>query len=72
MTIKGFKEIDQIQVDSDYEEENILIELEQWELVVVKGDLYTQECSKEDSQCEQIVYSRCLIEGKLCNLIIDS
>jgi len=53
------------------EEADTVLALNVGELLVLQSILHAKESSKEESQREHILHSRCTIQGKVCSLIIN-
>jgi len=59
------------RVESDDMEEETLLDADEGELLVLRRLLHNQDTPYDKAQREMIFHSRCTIQKKVCNLIID-
>jgi len=52
-------------------EEHTLLDTDEGELLVLRRLLHTQDTPYDKAQRKMIFHSRCTIQDKVCNLIID-
>ena len=57
--------------NNDVNDEDV-VEYESGESLIARRTLHAKPAPCEDNQRENLFHSRCLIQGKVCNLIIDS
>ena len=58
-------------MESDDMEEETSLDADEGELLVLKRVLHTQDTPYDKAQREMLFLSRCTIQDKVCNLIID-
>ena len=80
MTIQEVEEVDALlmetqeeahEEESDSMEEETQLEADEGELLVLRRVLHTQDTPYDKTQRDMIFHSRCTIQEKVCNLIID-
>jgi len=80
MTIQEVEEVDALLMETQEEaheeeldsmEEETQLEADEGELLVLRRVLHTQDTPYDKAQREMIFHSRCTIQDKVCNLIID-
>jgi len=79
LSIQEIREIDELvkevkefkQGSDDSQEEKTHLEVDEGELLVLRRILPTHESSLDKEQRVMIFHSRCTVNNKVCNLIID-